>query len=678
VKGDFLIGETGEEGIEYRSRGRKTLPIDYRRDLNPEQYRVVTAEGGPVLVIAGAGSGKTRTLTYRVARLIETGTPPERILLATFTNKAAREMLGRVELLSGVDIRRLWGGTFHHIANRVLRRHGDRLGYGRNYSIMDADDTKSLLNACIADAGIETKGGRFPKGDVLGAIIGFSVNTLTPLEEVIGRKFPHFCALAEDIRDIARAYGERKRALNLMDFDDLLANWLALLRNEPDALREYAERFLHVLVDEYQDTNSLQAAILDLLGSRHRNLMVVGDDHQSIYSFRGANFENILRFPDRYPDVRLFKLETNYRSTPQILDLANRSIIRNRDQFPKELRAVRKGGFKPVYIPVRNATLQAAFVARRIMDLIMEGIPVREIAVLYRAHYHSMELQMELTRRGIPFEIRSGIRFFEMAHVKDITSYLRVLVNPLDEAAWKRVLGLYEKVGRVTVDRVWKALSSERDPLAAIRDPAWVKRICKSAAPGLLRLGQTLALLLEKDVEQAPADLIHLLLDRGYREDLQDRYTDSFSREEDLVQLADFSSRFSSLTDFLAELSLLTNTAESEASHAAEEKDRVILSSIHQAKGLEWTVVFIIWCAEGMIPLARALGEEGGEEEERRLFYVATTRARDQLYLCHPLIDYSRGTGMVPLRPSRFIEELEEDALHPTELPYEQWIIDED
>jgi DNA helicase-2/ATP-dependent DNA helicase PcrA len=406
--------------------------------------------------------------------------------------------------------------------------------------------------------------------------------------------------------------------------------------------------------------------------------MVVGDDHQSIYSFRGANFENILRFPDRYPDVRLFKLETNYRSTPQILDLANRSIIRNRDQFPKELRAVRKGGFKPVYIPVRNATLQAAFVARRIMDLIMEGIPVREIAVLYRAHYHSMELQMELTRRGIPFEIRSGIRFFEMAHVKDITSYLRVLVNPLDEAAWKRVLGLYEKVGRVTVDRVWKALSSERDPLAAIRDPAWVKRICKSAAPGLLRLGQTLALLLEKAVEQAPADLIHLLLDRGYREDLQDRYTDSFSREEDLAQLADFSSRFSSLTDFLAELSLLTNTAESEASHAAEEKDRVILSSIHQAKGLEWTVVFIIWCAEGMIPLARALGEEGGEEEERRLFYVATTRARDQLYLCHPLIDYSRGTGMVPLRPSRFIEELEEDALHPTELPYEQWIIDED
>ncbi|MCU0555211.1 MAG: ATP-dependent helicase, partial [Syntrophales bacterium] len=401
------------------------MPIDYTKDLNPEQYRVVTVEGGPVLVIAGAGSGKTRTLTYRVARLIETGIPPERILLATFTNKAAREMLGRVELLSGVDTRRLWGGTFHHIANRVLRRNGDRLGYARNYSIMDTDDTKSLLNACIADAGIETKGGRFPKGDVLGDIIGFSLNTLTPLEEVIDRKFPHFGALVEDIRDIARAYGERKRSLNLMDFDDLLANWLALLRNHPDVLQDYAERFQHVLVDEYQDTNRLQAAILDLLGSRHRNLTVVGDDHQSIYSFRGANFENILRFPDRYPDVKLFKLETNYRSTPQILDLANRSIIRNRDQFRKELRAVRKGGFKPVYIPVRNVSLQAAFVARRIMDLIMEGIPVREIAVLYRAHYHSMELQMELTRRGVPFEIRSGIRFFEMAHVKDITSYLR-------------------------------------------------------------------------------------------------------------------------------------------------------------------------------------------------------------------------------------------------------------
>jgi DNA helicase II / ATP-dependent DNA helicase PcrA len=654
------------------------LAIDYEKDLNAEQYRVVTAEGGPILVIAGAGSGKTRTLTYRVTRLIDTGTAPERILLATFTNKASREMLGRVELLSGVDVRRLWGGTFHHIANRVLRRHGHLLGYGRNYSIMDTDDTKSLLNACIADAGIDTKAGRFPKGDVLGDIIGYSVNTVTPLEESIGRKYPYFSALAEDIIAIAAAYRRRKQSLNLMDFDDLLANWLDLLRSEPEVLREYADRFLHVLVDEYQDTNSLQAAILDLLGSRHRNLMVVGDDHQSIYSFRGANFENILRFPERYPDVKLFKLETNYRSTPQILDLANRSIVRNRDQFQKELRAVRKSGFKPVYIPVRNVALQAAFVARRITDLIMEGIPIREIAVLYRAHYHSMELQMELTRRGIPFEIRSGIRFFEMAHVKDITSYLRVLVNPLDEAAWKRVLGLYEKVGKVTADRVWKALAVEKEPLAAIRDPGFVKRVGKAATPGLLRLGETMALLCETIQEQAPADLIHLLLNRGYREDLRERYTDSFSREEDLVQLANFSSRFTSLPDFIAELSLLTNTTEGEDSYAVEEKDQVILSSIHQAKGLEWSVVFIIWCAEGMIPLARALNEAGGEEEERRLFYVATTRAKDQLYLCHPLIDYSRGMGMVPLRPSRFIEELEQDTFHPTELPYEQWIIDEE
>jgi DNA helicase-2/ATP-dependent DNA helicase PcrA len=513
---------------------------------------------------------------------------------------------------------------------------------------------------------------------VLGDIIGYSVNTVAPLEETIDRKYPYFSALAQDIIAIATAYRKRKQSLNLMDFDDLLANWLELLRDEPEALREYADRFLHVLVDEYQDTNSLQAAILDLLGSRHRNLMVVGDDHQSIYSFRGANFENILRFPDRYPDAKLFKLETNYRSTPQILDLANRSIVRNRDQFQKALRAVRKSGFKPVYIPVRNVALQAAFVARRITDLIMEGIPIREIAVLYRAHYHAMELQLELTRRGIPFEIRSGIRFFEMAHVKDITSYLRVLVNPLDEAAWKRVLGLYEKVGKVTADRVWKALAAEKDPLAAIRDTHWVKRVGKGAAPGLLKLGETMSLLCETIQEQAPADLIHLLLNRGYREDLRERYPDSFSREEDLVQLANFSNRFTSLTDFIAELSLLTNTTEGEDSYAVEEKDRVILSSIHQAKGLEWSVVFIIWCAEGMIPLARALNEAGGEEEERRLFYVATTRAKDQLYLCHPLIDYSRGMGMVPLRPSRFIEELEQDTSHPTELPYEQWIIDED
>ncbi|HOD34641.1 MAG TPA: ATP-dependent helicase [Syntrophales bacterium] len=655
------------------------MAIDYEKELNKEQYGVVMGGGGPMLVIAGAGSGKTRTLTYRVARLIEIGQRPEGILLATFTNKAAREMLSRVEGLTALDISRLWGGTFHRIANRVLRRQGHLLGYGPHFTILDADDARQLLNASISELRIDAKTEKFPKGDVLADILSFHANTGESLERVVARRYPFFSHRLDEMLRVSAHYGEKKRKMNLMDFDDLLVNWLRVLKEHPRVLDFYAEKFVHLLVDEYQDTNALQAEILDLLSSRHRNLMVVGDDSQSIYSFRGANFTNILKFPERYPDVKLFKLETNYRSTPEILALANLSILNNREQFQKALRAVREEGVKPVLVPLRNASQQAHFVSQRVIELIMEGVPLHEIAVLYRAHHHSMELQMEMTRRGIPFEIRSGIRFFEQAHIKDVTAYLRLLVNPFDETAWKRVLLLYDKIGKTTAEKIWRWLSARPDPLSAARSGQAAGIVSKGAQAGYGRFVKTLETLSGPPVGRNPGTCIETVVEAFYRDYLREHYSDSATREEDLMQLALYSTRFEDLESFLGELALLTTMTEDYDPYASRrtEEDRVILSSIHQAKGLEWTAVFIIWCAEGMMPLARALQEPGGEEEERRLFYVGTTRAKDHLYLCYPLTDYSRGMGYGVLKTSRFIEELETRRLGRVERPYQEWVIDE-
>lgn len=655
-----------------------TRMIDYEKDLNMEQFRVVMEESGPLLVIAGAGSGKTRTLTYRVARLIESGINPERILLATFTNKAAKSMLYRVNSLLDRELTHLWGGTFHHIAHLILRKNSNLLGYERNFSIIDTDDAAQLLNACIFEKGIVAKEDKFPKGDVLRDMISLSHNTHMSLEEVVARRYPFLSSCLDNIKTVATLFASRKKMLNVMDFDDLLINWKKLLVQFPDVLKDYSERFIHVLVDEYQDTNILQAEIIDLMASCHRNLVAVGDDSQSIYAFRGANYANILHFQKRYPDCKMYKLETNYRSTPEILHLANLSIVNNENQFKKELRAVRKEGPRPVLAPVENVGQQANFVAQRVLELLRAGIPLDEMAVLYRAHYHSMELQMELTRRGIPYEIRSGIRFFEQAHIKDITAYMRLTTNPFDELAWKRVLKLYSKIGKATAENIWKFLSKQKNPFEmALRDE-FLHCVTKAAVPVLTKLQRLLQTLMNGSPDRCPLEIIEILLENGYREYLQARYTDSLSREEDLRQMGVFSARFRSLEAFLSEVALMTNMAEEgnpDPDTAVEGK--IVLTTIHQAKGLEWSVVLMIWCADGMMPLARALKDPDGEEEERRLFYVATTRAKDRLYLCYPRLDYSRGMGSMALNPSRFIRELSPTQRYSKSCPYEQWMIDE-
>jgi DNA helicase-2/ATP-dependent DNA helicase PcrA len=652
--------------------------VNYRGDLNDEQYEVVTAGGGPLLVIAGAGSGKTRAATYRVARLIETGAAPSNILLVTFTNKAAREMLHRVEHLVQSDVRKVWGGTFHSIGNRILRRHAQSIDYQPNFTILDTEDAKELIESSIQEAGIDLKARRFPKAEVIADIISFANNRDTTLHDCLARNYPHFEPLAAQIERVDRIYQARKLERNSMDYDDLLANWKRLLEEKPEICRVWAEQFEHILVDEYQDTNKIQAEIIDLLGARHRNVMVVGDDAQSIFGWRGAHFANMYSFKDRYPDAQEFRLETNYRSRPEIVLLANATIRNNRKQLPKNLRAARESaGAMPALVPASDVEQQAAFVASRILELREEGAPLSEMAVLYRSHWHALELQLELVRRDIPYVVRSGVRFFEQAHVKDVISYLRLIVNPHDELAWKRVLKLIPRVGNATANRIWERIAVASEPLALV---------CRSdfdARPRSVDSWQEFVRLIERligpEFLDRPGAQIELILASGYEELLQNTYENADLRAEDLRQLANYAARFDSTQEFLSELALVNTerfgapqgTTGEDVIMGGDEDEKLVLSSIHQAKGLEWREVFLIWAADGKFPSARSLRDAESEEEERRLFYVAITRAKDELYVCYPLVvtDWSRQT--VIQRPSRFVSEV------PMEL-FEAWSIEEE
>jgi len=657
---------------------RRQFLVNYKADLNPEQYAVVSAGNGPILVIAGAGSGKTRAVTYRVARLIESGVAPDRILLVTFTNKAAREMLRRVEGLIQSDARRVWGGTFHHIANRILRRHAESLGYQSNFTILDTEDAKDLLEICVQEAGIDIKARRFPKGEVLRDIISYANNTDTMLREVLAKRYPYFEPLALQIERVDKTYQGRKLERNAMDYDDLLINLKRLLIEKPEIGAIYAEQFLHILVDEYQDTNKIQAEIVDLLAVKRRNIMVVGDDAQSIFGWRGASFENMYNFKQRYPDAQEFRLETNYRSTPEILLVANQSIKQNRKQLPKALKPARQSkDVTPALVPLHDADQQAAFVASRILELRDEGVSLEDIAILYRSHYHSLELQLELTRRGIPYVIRSGVRFFEQAHIKDVVAHLRLIVNPHDELAWKRVLKLIPKVGNATANRVWERLAYSPEPLAMVRSPGF-DAVLRSAATGWQQFVSLIENLISPEYIDKPAKQIELILASGYEEHLLHTYESAEARVEDLRQLANFAARYNTTEEFLSELALINTerfslprgTTGEDVVMGGDEDEKLCLSSIHQAKGLEWRAVFIIWAADGKFPSARSLREPQSEEEERRLFYVALTRAKDELYICYPLVvtDYSHQT--VIQKPSRFITEISPDL-------FEIWQVEE-
>src|ERR671937_280581 len=458
----------------HRPARSTSIHIDYAAELNEQQLAAVTAPPGPQLIIAGAGSGKTRTLTYRVAYLLENGVDPRNVLLLTFTNKAARQMLARVANLLPIDASGIWGGTFHAIGNRMLRRHGSALGYASGFTIMDREDQKDLINTVVASAGIDPKEIRFPKGDVLAEIFSFVINTEKPLEELLAEKFPYFLPLLDKIRDVQERYEKKKKATNSMDFDDLLQKTLSMFQQHERIAEFYRRKFQFILVDEYQDTNKIQADLVDLLARDHHNVMVVGDDAQSIYSWRGANFQNILEFPKRYPDAQVFKIEMNYRSVPEILEVANAVIAANVHQFRKHLSATRESkALKPALVALNDSGEQAQFVAQRILELRDEGVDLNELAVLYRAHYHAVELQLELSRRGIPYQITSGIRFFEQAHIKDVASFIRFVANPRDEVAFHRMVKLLPGIGNRTAENLWRQW--ENNTLAVAPDRGFEK-----------------------------------------------------------------------------------------------------------------------------------------------------------------------------------------------------------
>ena len=641
--------------------------IAFDQELNPQQLAVVQSGDGPVLVIAGAGSGKTRTLTYRVSYLIERGIDPYRILLVTFTNKAAREMLSRVAALVPSDIGKLWGGTFHHIANRILRVNAARIGLQPNFTILDQQDAGDLLNSCYTDLGYKKKNCLLPQGAVLARIFSLARNTRTAVEQLLERRYPYFIEHLGDIQAIYKHYAEKKKKLNLVDFDDLLTCWLQLMEEDPSLREFYAQRFQHILVDEYQDTNKLQADIIDAVAGTQQNLMVVGDDSQSIYAFRGANFANIMDFPRRYPAAKIFKLEYNYRSSPEILQLANQSITRNEKQFHKELKAQRVSGVQPSGLLFDTVIQQACGVTDKIREFIAQGIHPGEIAVLYRAHYHSMELQMQLTRTGIPFEIRSGIRFFEQAHIKDIACYLRLLINPFDEVAWKRILQLLPKIGTVRAQKIWDALSAAGSPLEACLSGNLEAVVPAAARPYWEKLCSVMRPLVQMGPETSPGILIKTVFEGGYEEYLRIKYHDPAGRAEDIERFMDFAYHYDRLEDFLAELALLTSVT-AENVPAEEDRETVKLSTIHQAKGLEWPVVFIISLAEGSFPNPKNIDSQDDEEEERRLFYVAVTRARDYLFLCTPLHSDHHG-AVTMMKPSRFVREIPEQCFERQYFP---------
>ncbi len=649
--------------------------IDFRAELNEEQYQAVTAEPGPALVLAGAGSGKTRTLTYRVAYLLSKGVAPGEILLLTFTNKAAREMLHRVEDLTGVPARRFWGGTFHHVGHRILRVHGEPVGFKSGFTILDQSDAESFLGDLVKEKDPTFfKDKTHPRARQLGEVFSMARNTCLPLEESVRRFHPQHEKLTGRMVPLFETYMERKLKQQVADYDDLLEYLLKLLREDPETARHYQERFRHVLVDEYQDTNTLQAGIVDTIGNHHR-IMAVGDDAQCIYSWRGANYENIVTFPDRHPGAAVYKIETNYRSTPEILNLANRVLV---DQTPasgfhKELRAFRENRTRPYMVQTMDNREQAQFIIKRIEGLASEGYNLNDIAILYRAHYQAMELQMELARLSIPFQITSGVRFFEQAHVRDLVAQLRFAYNPNDLTAFQRTVALLPKIGPKTATRLHDlALQTARERkvpvVEALHSPTVLAKVPKAAADEWPSLMQSLRDIAESCRDGTPSETVRLAVEGWYEDYLRGAYSNFHARQEDLRSLTGFAGRFDDMQDMLAQLVLLN----SETSDRSVDPDAeaLRLTTVHQAKGLEFPIVFVIGLAENLFPLRRAV-EENNLDEERRLFYVSVTRARDELYLCFPTIGRSNGPAL-SLKPSRFLQDLPNHLYEPLRIQRER------
>ena len=644
------------------TRPRRFL-IDYQQELNPAQYEAAITHKGPLLVLAGAGSGKTRTLVYRVARMVEEGIDPNSILLMTFTRRAAEEMLQRAGALLGGRCDQVTGGTFHSFANTVLRRYASLLGFANSFTILDRSDSEDVINLIRARLGLDKKERRFPRKQTIVEIVSLAANRVCSVAEVLDDQFPHLFNELEELLRIDEYYRRYKHERSLLDYDDLLTKLRELLQSHTEVAERLSSVFRYIMVDEYQDTNRLQAEIVRSLARTHDNVMAVGDDAQSIYSFRGATVRNILEFPRLFPGTKIIKLEENYRSTQPILNLSNEIILQAKESYTKNLFTRREQGVRPVLVEAESEHYQSRFVAQKILELREQDVPLTDIAVLFRSSFHSFDLELELTRRGIPFVKRGGFKFIETAHIKDVLAHLRIIANPQDAVSWHRVILLLEGVG---------AKSAEKILAYVLEGPNQAQRLAEYPTRGVIggELKRLAELLQEattpglKPAEQVDRVVRYYLpiLKRTHRDDLP-------KRQKDLEHFTVITERYRSLDRLLADMALEppNNSVGDVLATEREEEGLLTLSTIHSAKGLEWHSVFIIWAVDGRFPSLYNKDEEE-LEEERRLMYVAATRAKENLFITYPINIFDRATGMVLSKPSRFLDGISRRILEPVML----------
>jgi DNA helicase-2/ATP-dependent DNA helicase PcrA len=572
-------------------------------------------------------------------------------------------MLHRVHDLTGIEPGRFWGGTFHSIGNRALRMFGDAIGLPKNFTILDADESETLLKQAVnaADPAF-FKDKTHPRPGPLFTVLSLARNTQRSIVDTVERSFPQYAEISDRFPAFAAAYEKRKRDDKVCDYDDLLELWLKLLTAAPDVARYFSHRFRHVLVDEYQDTNTLQAQIVDRIAEHHR-VMAVGDDAQCIYSWRGADFENIMTFPERHAGTVIHRIETNYRSTPEILGFAN-GVLNAQPKgrhFDKELRAARKHGAKPAVIQAMDDKEQAAFVLKRIHSLVSDdGVSPNEIAVLYRSHYVALEMQLALTRAGVPYTITSGVKFFERQHVRDLIALLNFVYNPANTSAWHRIAVLLPKVGEKGAEKIHAAALDharlmQQNFLDALATDDVTSKVPKDAKAEWPSFCASLRQVSDAMNDAKPADAVEVAIDGWYGDHMKGEYADYIDRLEELKGLVGFASQFTQVSDFLAQIMLLNG--ETSDKHIDTDQESIKLTTIHQAKGLEYDVVFLIGAAEGQFPGYRTI-ESGDFEEERRLFYVAVTRAKNELYISYPRVAARPGPGGMMLQPTRFLQEL--------------------
>ena len=639
--------------------------INFKEDLNEEQLNIINNIKGPNLVIAGAGSGKTRTITYSVAKLLLSGVRPNQIMLVTFTNKAANEMVKRVETLLGKRPKGIWGGTFHSIANRFIRRYAKMLGLKANYIIMDETDARALMKLSIEKANVQEIEERFPTSRITKDILSFSINCNKSIRDVILWKYSQFESekVIKKLEEVFKIYREKKAQDNLVDFDDLLIYWNQLL-DERVVAQLIAKNIKYVLVDEYQDTNYIQDEIIYKIVNQNpdQNIIAVGDDAQSIYAFRGANFQNILNFEKRFNNCKRYTITYNYRSIPEILNLANNSIQHNEKQFKKSMRSTRLKGVLPYQVNLGDDVDQARFITTQILKLRSDGYDLEEIAILVRAGSHTLRIELELRAKNIPYEVRAGVAFFERAHIKDMLAHLRIIENPHDEVSWSRIFSIIHGIGTTSGTKIFEAISNIEHPIDALINKMFYAEKLKGSRiskEGIKNLISYVKKLIDFSPDDNPSEVIEDLI-KVLEDHLKSKYDNWQDRIDDLKQLSIYAQSFPTIQKFLENLSLNLSNLESktvQAGEQSEEENPLILSTVHRAKGLEWRVVFIPMLCEDSFPSSRSVGDQEAFEEERRVFYVAITRAKDQLYLVSPSIKNTyRGPQMVRL--SQFVSEL--------------------